>query len=138
MTTLPVPDPRPDEETEPFWRATGRGELLLQRCTRCDRISWPMRSFCPHCGAPALVALTASGRGEVYSYTVVRKASGAWQAATPYVVGYVELAEGPRILTNIVGCVPEEVRVGLPVELRFARAANGFAVYRFVPAAQQS
>jgi uncharacterized protein len=135
---MPLPEPQPDRETEPFWQATGRGELLLQRCTSCDRISWPVRSFCPHCGAPALVPLAASGRGAVYSYTVVRKSGGAWRDATPYVIGYVELAEGPRILTNIVGCAPEDVRIGLPVELSFARTANGFALYRFMPAAAQA
>jgi uncharacterized protein len=138
MTALPLPDPQPDQETEPFWRATGRGELLVQRCAGCDRISWPVRSFCPHCGSPALVALTASGCGEVYSFTIVRQASGAWRDAIPYVIGYVELAEGPRILTNIVGCAPEAVRVGMPVELSFARTAGGFALYRFTPAAQQA
>ncbi|HVQ92414.1 MAG TPA: Zn-ribbon domain-containing OB-fold protein [Mycobacteriales bacterium] len=135
---LPVPEPRPDEETGPFWQATRDGDFLLQRCASCERISWPPRSFCPHCGAAEPAALRAQGRGTVYSYTVVRKASGAWRDATPYVVAYVELAEGPRVLANIVDTDPETVHIGMPVLLSFAETANGFAVYRFVPAPGQA
>lgn len=135
---LPVPEPRPDEQTEQFWQATRAGEFLLQRCTSCERVSWPPRSFCPHCGAAGLQAVKSQGGGTVHSYTVVRKAGGGWRDAVPYVVAYVELAEGPRILANIVGAAPETVHIGMPVSLGFAAAANGFAVYRFAPASGQA
>jgi uncharacterized OB-fold protein len=73
----------------------------------------------------------ASGQGVVYSYTVVRKGDGLWKDVAPYVVAYVELAEGPRVMTNVVGIDPSDVRIGMPVEVVFEPDGAGGAVYRF-------
>jgi len=69
----------------------------------------------------------------VYSYTVIRKVANEYKQATPFVVAYVELAEGPRIMTNIVGCDVDEVRVGMPVAIEFHDTGEGNALYRFHP-----
>ena len=75
----------------------------------------------------------ASGLGQIFSFTVVRKAFGPWQDAVPYVIGYVELDEGPRVLTNIVDCDPDTVSIGDRVRIVYDRSPKGAAVYRFAP-----
>jgi uncharacterized OB-fold protein len=80
--------------------------------------------------------IKASGRGFVYSFTVVHRGSGLYRDAAPYVVAYVELEEGPRVLTNIVGCTPAEVEIGQRVRVVFCDTGEGSALYRFTPDGQ--
>jgi uncharacterized OB-fold protein len=136
MTTpLPAPNPVPDPETQPFWDATKRGELLLLRCDECQEVIWYPRFFCPRCGSRNNTWFEASGDGVVYSFTVVRKSRReGFETATPYVVANVELAEGPRIFTNIIDCDPDQVRIGQPVTVTFVPTEDGNALYRFRPA----
>jgi hypothetical protein len=131
MSTFPVEVPTPDEETRPFWDATRDGVLLLPRCDSCAEVIWFPRSFCPHCGSTDVSWFPASGAGTVYTYTVVRKANGPYRGAVPYVVAYVELAEGPRVLTNIVDCDPADVSIGAAVSLVWQAAEDGTQLYRF-------
>jgi hypothetical protein len=135
-TPLPVPEPAHDQETLPFWQATDRGELLLRRCAGCGTVAWPPRTFCPACLAADPEWFAAQGTGEVYSCTVVRKAQGEWRDAVPYVLAYVQLTEGPRILTNIVDCDPESVHIGQSVRVVFQPGDAGHSLYRFVPTAE--
>ncbi|HEX3789890.1 MAG TPA: Zn-ribbon domain-containing OB-fold protein [Pseudonocardiaceae bacterium] len=133
MSALPVPEPVVDPEARPFWDGTARGELMLQRCAACGTVSWPARRFCPNCSAGEPEWFVAAGTGEIYSFTVVRKAHGDWREAVPYVVAYVQLTEGPRILTNIVDSSPESIHIGQRVRAVFVRTANGYGLCRFVP-----
>jgi uncharacterized OB-fold protein len=131
---LPTAEPSPTLETERFWRAAADGTFVLPRCDACDAVVWYPRRFCPSCHrADRLSWFEATGRGTVYSFTVVRQAPGPWKQAVPYVIAYVELEEGPRILTNIVGCDADDVVVGLHVEVVFDRSPEGAGVYRFTP-----
>ncbi|HEY1623393.1 MAG TPA: Zn-ribbon domain-containing OB-fold protein [Streptosporangiaceae bacterium] len=130
---LPTPPPHPDADTREFWAGCAQGTLLLTRCAACAAVRWYPRSRCPECGGAEADSFPARGRGTVYSFTIVRRAGGEFAAAVPYVVAYVELNEGPRILTNIIGCDPEEVRIGQPVTLKFVTAAGGHSLYRFAP-----
>ncbi|MFI0405618.1 Zn-ribbon domain-containing OB-fold protein [Actinomadura sp. 3N508] len=134
--STPLP-PADFTSNETFWTATAEGRLLLPRCESCATVIWYPRPFCPRCGGRHVTWFPASGEATVYSYTVVRKARGEYRDLTPYVVAYVELAEGPRILTNIVGCDPSEVSIGQPVTLMFdppeEGAAAGPRLYRFRP-----
>jgi hypothetical protein len=132
-SVLPVPEPDVEPELLPFWEGTARGELMLRRCTGCGTVAWPPRTFCPSCRAGEPEWFVASGTGEVYTFTVVRKAQGEWRDQPPYVIAYVRLAEGPVIMTNIVGCDPESVHIGLRVRVVFVQVANGYALYRFEP-----
>jgi uncharacterized protein len=134
---LPAPPPHPDAETREFWDACARGTFLLTRCAACAAVRWYPRSRCPECGVAEAESFPASGHGTVYSFTVVRRAGGAFAVAVPYVVAYVELLEGPRILTNIIGCNPDEVRIGQQVTLRFVPAGD-YALYRFAPQQPES
>lgn len=130
---LPAPAPHPTLETQAFWDATAEGRLLLRRCDDCGLVIWYPRHLCPDCGTWNTSWMEASGRGTVYAATVVRRGQGPYREAAPYVVAYVELDEGPRVMTNVVGCPPEEVRVGQPVEVVFDDTGEGRSLYRFRP-----
>jgi len=122
----------------PFWEATREGVLLVQWCTSCDRGVFYPRSFCPHCGAPAsaLEWRTASGRATVYAATTEHRpeATGAtFSGGLPYVVALVDLEEGVRMLTNVIGCAPEDVRVGMPVSVTWEALSDGRQLPLFTP-----
>ena len=124
-----IPAPVANPETEAFWAAANEGRLLLRRCLACNKVHYYPRSLCPHCYG-ATVWEQASGQGRIYSFSVVR-----WGAA-PYVIAFVALAEGVSMMTNIVDCDVETVKVGMPVEVVFHDTGQGNALYRFRPAAQ--
>lgn len=136
---LPVRKVEVNAETQEFWDATTRQTLLLRRCDACAAVIWYPRAFCPMCQSMETSWFASSGRGSVYSFSITRKGSGAWAAAAPYVIAYVELEEGPRVLTNIVGCAVDEVHVGMAVTVAFdpvidETGTETMAMYRFGPA----
>jgi uncharacterized protein len=128
---LPAPAPAVNPETAPFWEATGEGRLLLSRCLRCQATIWYPRAICPECGSQETGWYEASGRGTIYSFTVNRQRV---YHPEPYIVAYVQLDEGPRIMTNIIGADPAEVAIGQPVRVVFAPTGEGPALPRFQPA----
>jgi hypothetical protein len=130
---LPAPAPEVSPELAEFWAATSDGRLLLRRCTACGEPIWYPRPVCPFCHSTETVWEQASGRGHVYTYSVVRRGMGVY-ADAPYVLAYVQLDEGPRVMTNIVACDVDSVRIGQPVEVVFHRTAEGTALPRFRPA----
>jgi hypothetical protein len=140
--TRPIrhPEPAADWETRAYWEGTGRGELVLQRCRACRKVQHRPRALCASCLSGELEHFVASGRGKIYTYTVTNQNQApGFREATPYVMAYVELEEGPRLLTNVVGCEPEQVRIGMPVVVDFAPCepspeGDAFAVPRFRPA----
>jgi uncharacterized OB-fold protein len=134
MTQLPAPPPAVNPETRQFWEATAQGRLLLKRCLDCGSVIWYPRALCPECGSLRTEWFEAAGRGRVYSYTVNHRGQGAYAGAAPYVLAYVELDEGPRVMTNLVEAGEEELAVGLPVEVTFHDTGEGSALPRFRPA----
>jgi len=130
---LPAPAPAVNPETQEFWTATAAGRLLLKRCQDCGAVIWYPRAICPECWSPRTEWFPASGRGRVYSYTVNHRGEGAYAGAVPYVLAYVELDEGPRVMTNIVAADAAELAVGLPVEVVFHDTGDGSALPRFRP-----
>jgi uncharacterized protein len=134
MSALPTPAPTVTAETAPFWRAAASGELLLPRCARCERFIWYPRDFCPHCGVGDVGWVPVTGRGRIYSVTVVRRAPHPNYAnAVPYSVAVVELDEGIRLLTNIVSPDLDGLAIGQPVEAVFDPVDDFRAVVRFQP-----
>ena len=131
---LPARAVQANIETQQFWDATARGVFLLVRCNACDTVIWYPRPHCPECGSVDVSWFEASGRGTVYSCTINRSGGGAWKAVSPYVLAYVQLEEGPRILSNIVGCDPEAVHIGMAVSVVFDDAIEDTSIYRFTPA----
>ena len=136
MSALPTPAPRPNSETEPFWTAAAHGRLVVPVCDACGHHIWYPRTWCPVCGGGSVTWTELSGAGTVYACTVIRRGMGPWAAAVPYVVAYVELAEGPRVLTNVVTGDPESVHVGMPVRAVFVEVADTEqpqSILRFTP-----
>lgn len=125
------PDPGPDDA--PFWAAAAEDRLVLPRCRACGALIWYPRGFCPDCHTSSVEWVDASGRGTVYSFTVNQRGSGAWANHAPYVIAYVQLDEGPRVLTNIVGADPDQVHIGDAVTAVF-EPAGATKVLRFTPA----
>lgn len=139
MTDAPAqyqkPLPEPSAITAPFWDGIRAAELRLQRCLECERHIFYPRSVCPHCLSDRLEWTVASGRGHVYSYTIVRRAMNpAFAADIPYVFAIVQLEEGPRVTTNIVNCVSDEVRVDMPVKATYDNVTQETALLKFEPA----
>ena len=129
---LPTRAPRRNHETAPFWDACADGRLALPRCDDCGKLIWYPRSFCPFCASMSVTYEDVSGRGVIYSFTIMRRGEGPFRDRAPYVVAYVELDEGPRLLTNIVGVDPNVVTVGQPVRVVFEPAGDdGDAIPRF-------
>lgn len=129
-------EPPVGAESGPFWEATRDGRLLVQWCTACDRGVFYPRAICPHCGAPhsALDWRTASGQATVYAATVEhRPAPGGFSGGEPYCVALVDLHEGVRMMTNIVGCPPDDVRSGMAVEVTWEPLSDGRNLPLFRP-----
>ena len=118
-----------------YWAACRRHELLVQRCRDCGTHQFYPRILCTACPGRLLDWVRASGRGTVRSFTVVhRPLSEAFAADVPYVVALVALAEGPTMMTHVVGCDAEAVRIGLPVEVVFDNRPDGVTLPMFRPA----
>lgn len=133
MSEYLKPLPKPSSTSRPFWEAARRHELMLQRCGACGKFIYYPRPRCPYCMSERLNWQRCSGRGTVYSYTVVRRPSSRAFADGPYVLAIVELAEGPRLTTNIVA-PPEAVRVDMPVEIFFDDVTPEQTLVKFKPA----
>ncbi len=118
--TAAKPRPTMTEYSRPYWEAARQHRLTYQRCRTCGSIQFPFQSLCRSCQGNDLAQDVSSGRGTVYTFsTVYRAASEAFKADLPYTVALVELAEGYMMLSNIVEIEPEDVAIGLPVEVLF-------------------
>jgi uncharacterized OB-fold protein len=129
------PVPIADETSAFHWAAASEGRLLVQRCADCGRWQYPPDVACAGCQSERIEPTEVSGRGELYSFTIVRQAFDPdYARELPFVVALVELAEQPglRMLTNIVGAAPESLRIGMPVALTF-ETREGVARPQFRP-----
>jgi uncharacterized OB-fold protein len=122
--------------TEPFWEATRRRELLVQWCIDCNEPIFYPREVCPRCLGTQLEWRPASGRGEVYAVSVQHKPAMPLPAFTdgPYAVALIELAEGVRMMSNVIGCPPDDVSVGMPVAITWEPLSDGRHLPQFAPA----
>jgi uncharacterized OB-fold protein len=128
------PVPRPSPETIPFWEAARAHRLLLPLCNHCGRFWFPPTQRCAHCLSADFVWRQARGTGHIYSFVVYHRVyHPGFEGAVPYVVAIVELDEGPRLITNIVGMSPDEVRCDMRVEVVFDESESGVAIPKFSP-----
>ena len=130
----PLPVPENIELTKPFWEAAKRHELMMQRCKKCaDWIFYP-REQCPNCLSQDLEFQKVSGRGRVYAYTTVyQPAHPAFVPDSPYVFAVVQLDEGVRVATNIVGIAHEQVKVDMAVEATYEDVTPDWTLVKFKP-----
>lgn len=119
----------PDPFTHPYWQAAAGNRLLLRRCRSCGQAHHHPREFCPHCWSEDVEWEEASGRARLYTWSVVhRNDLPGFRERTPYVVAVVELAEGPRMATEVVGGAPDALRAGVDLEVDFREGAPVFKV----------
>jgi uncharacterized OB-fold protein len=127
--------PEPTPETRHFWEGCKAGELRLQRCTDCGHSYFPPRAFCPKCASRDVEVYAASGKATLYSY-VINHRPRPDMGTEPHSIAVVELAEGPRMMTNIVGCpqTPEALQLDMPVQVTFQKESDDISLPLFEPA----
>jgi uncharacterized OB-fold protein len=127
--------PEPTPETRHFWDGCKEGELRLQRCTRCAESYFPPRPFCPACGCREVEVYKASGQGVLWSY-VINMRPRPDMGTEPYAIAVVKLAEGPKMMTNIVGCpqTPEALPLDMAVKVKFEKQTDDITLPFFTPA----
>ena len=132
--TYAKPLPVPTSDSQPFWEACRRHEFRLQRCRACGNFWFPPSSMCQECLSEAWDWTLASGRGTVFSYVVMHRVyHPGFAGDVPYTVAVIALEEGPRFLSNLVDCRPEEVSVGMPVEVVFDDVTAEHTLPKFRP-----
>lgn len=144
MSTARTDLPTIEADTAPWWQAAAEGRLLLRRCRACGAAHLYPRPFCPSCWSEDVVWAQASGAATLYTYSVVRfNDLPPFAERVPYVAAIVELAEGPRLMSNIVECEPDRLEIGMPLQVTFRRdtdvaaAAPAAPVFRPVPAPRE-
>ena len=130
-----LPVPAPDEASRPFFDGAAAGKLMLMRCVQCGTYRYPSRERCDECWSTDTEWVEASGRGKLHSWVVFHQVyHPGFADRVPYNVAVVELDEGPRITTNIVGADNRDLRAGMPLAVTFKTVAEGVALPKFRPA----
>lgn len=126
--------PTPTPETQHFWDGAKRGELVLQRCSACSAVYFPPRPFCPKCASRSVEPFAASGRATLYSFVINHRPRPDWPRE-PHSIALVQLAEGPRMVTNIVNVpqTPEALRLDQPLQVVFERLSDDIYLPVFEP-----
>ncbi len=133
-SNLVRPLPAMEGLAKQFYDWCGQGELRFQRCKRCGTFRHIPRELCAECGSFDCEWARSSGRGTVFSYTIVARAlHPAFLKATPYAAVIVELEEGVRILSNVVDCPVEELKIGMPVQVDFEKQDDAVTLPMFRP-----
>ena len=134
MNTYNKPLPMPNPVTEGFWKAAKRHELSIQRCMSCNDYIFPPREICPRCMSLNLEWIRASGKGKIFSYTVVRVSPHpSFSTDIPYIVAIIELDEGPHLMSNLINCKIEDVKLNMPVTAVFDDVTSEVSLVKFRP-----
>jgi uncharacterized OB-fold protein len=134
MPRRPIPEPTP--ETREYWEGAKRGELRIQRCRACGKAYFFPRPFCPHCSSKDVEWFTASGRGTLYTYVINQRPARGFDDMAPYVIAIVQLEEGPRMMSNVIGVepTPENLPIDLPLEVTWEQQSDEITLPLFRPA----
>ena len=136
--TLKKPLPAITTEAKPFWDEAAQNKLVMQRCEECRAYVWTPRPACFECGSEQVEWTQLSGKGEIYSFTVIRQivgraASKAFEPDVPYVVAWIDLEEGPRMISNVIGCPVEDAKIGTKVSVVFEQQSPEIWLPKFKP-----
>ena len=127
---LPVIQPY----SQAFWDATNDGKFLIQHCNSCDSNIFYPRRDCPECWSNDLNWIEAEGKGKVFSFSITHEGvEPMFQGDLPIVLAWVDLPEGPRVNTNIINCDPEDVEIGMEVEVVYVKATDDVTIPYFQP-----
>lgn len=133
IAAKPLPDPT--DASRPFWDACRRHELRIQRCLDCGSLIHYPKIHCPKDGGERFEWALMSGRGSVYSFIVCHRAfHESFKPEVPYVVAVIELEEGVRLMSNVIGVDPDDVHVGMAVAVEFEDVNESFSLPKFRPA----
>ena len=126
--------PTPDAETQPFWDAAREGQLLLRRCEDCNTASFYPRRFCPSCWSENVTWIAATGRATLYTWSVVHSNDlPPFGERVPYVAAVVDLEEGPRMMTNVIGCDFDSLHIDMKLVVDFEVRTDDITVPVFRP-----
>jgi uncharacterized OB-fold protein len=129
-----LPEDIPDSQ-RPFWDSLQEHSVRVQRCDDCGTWRYIPKDLCPRCHGESATWTRISGQGEIYTYTVVRRApTPAYQADAPYVLAHVTMAEGFRMIASLTGIDPEAVKIGMPVEAAYEDVTPEWTLLTFQPA----
>jgi uncharacterized OB-fold protein len=120
-----IPAPIVTVENEAFWNAMREGRFTVPVCSACGKAHWYPRAICPFCSSDKVELRDASGKGKIYTFSVMRRAK------EPYTIAYVTLAEGPMMMTNLVDCDFDKISIGQPVTVVFKETEGGPPVPMF-------
>ncbi len=135
MSDYTKPIPTPSEDSVPYWKGTKQHKLMMQLCRDCPSYWFPPAEVCSECTSDAYDWKAVSGKGRVFSFVIYHRAyHPGFKEELPYVVAVIELDEGPRMLSNVIGCKPEEVRCDMPVEVVFEDITDEMTLPKFRPA----
>ncbi len=128
------PLPSPNADNKPFWDACRRHELKFPKCLECGLLRWPPALICPDCHSDRSEWVQVGGRGKVYSYAIYHQAfHPGFEKDIPYVTASIELDEGPRLLSNIVNCQPDEVYCEMSVVVVWEDVGPETSLPKFQP-----
>ncbi len=134
MTEYMKPIPEVSENAREYWNGCKAHRLLLPKCRACGTVFFFPNKFCPDCLSEDIEWIEAEGKGTVHTFSIVYRPPGpAFAPDVPYVVAIIELAEGPRMMSNIVDVEPEDVRIGMPVEVTFEDITGDISLPKFHP-----
>lgn len=138
MPEVNKPVPTISPSMAPFYEAANQGRLLVQKCDDCGLLHFPAHELCSNCLSTRASWVTVSGRGEVYSFNVMHQVyHPAFAAEVPYAVVVVKLEEGPKVVSNLVGLKPHEIKCGMRVEVVFEKLNDQVTLPKFRPRASQ-
>ena len=132
MSDYVKPLPTLDVDSQLFWESCKKHEMALQQCVSCKQFRYPPRSLCPTCHFPEAQWNPVSGRGKVYvSLVMCRSYGSAWERDVPYNISLIDLDEGVRIWSNVMGCPPDEVNIGDRVRISYEDVTNEITLPKF-------
>ncbi|MBI2863092.1 MAG: Zn-ribbon domain-containing OB-fold protein [Chloroflexi bacterium] len=135
MAESEVPLPVPDERSKPFFEGAKRHELVLQKCKSCGAVLWPVKFRCDSCLNTELEWAKVSGKGKLYTFAIMHQVfHPGFADKVPYNIAVVELDEGLRVTTNVVGCSNSELRADMPLEVTFEDLSEKVTIPKFKPA----
>lgn len=134
-TDYKKPIPVPDEASRPFFEGARQHKLIIQRCASCGAAHWPVKSRCPVCFSTDISWVQASGKGSLYTFALMHQIMHpAFASEIPYNVVEVDLEEGVRVMSTIVGCSHDDLRIGMPLEVTFEDITGEVSLPKFKPA----
>lgn len=134
MSDYTKPIPAITAQMRPFFEGSKRRDLVIQKCTACGTYRFPARELCSKCLSNESTWEKVSGKGEIFSYSLMHQIyHPGFATEVPYAVVLVELEEGPRITSNLVGVPPHEIRIGMPVKVVFEDVSDEVTLPKFTP-----